>query len=308
MPSRKALPYLALAAAVLALSITPFFIRWANAPGPVTVFFRVVAALVVLAPFFVRSIRREPLKVDRLTLLAPALGGLCMALDLISWSTGVQYTYVSTATLLGNTSPLWVALIAWLVFKEKLKSSFWIGMGLAFAGAVAVVGPDVFIRPDARMAIGDALGIASGLFYAGYLLAGQVGRRTSAAIRYLWLMNAASAVVMFVYIALRGWSFVDYSGKTWLIFLGAGLLAGVLGYYSVIYALGHLPASIVSPTLLIQPVLVSILGIPLVGEIFQPLQWAGAAAVLAGVYVIHRSRDTGKQADPARQVLPAQAD
>jgi drug/metabolite transporter (DMT)-like permease len=40
-----------------------------------------------------------------------------------------------------------------------------------------------------------------------------------------------------------------------------------------------------------QPVLVALLGIPLVGEFLQPYQWLGGLIVLAGILIIHRSRE-----------------
>ncbi|TAG78355.1 MAG: hypothetical protein EAZ24_06800, partial [Burkholderiales bacterium] len=42
---------------------------------------------------------------------------------------------------IGNsTTPIWGALIAWLVFKERLGTAKWIGIALAFSGVIALVG------------------------------------------------------------------------------------------------------------------------------------------------------------------------
>jgi drug/metabolite transporter (DMT)-like permease len=56
------------------------------------------------------------------------------------------------------------------------------------------------------------------------------------------------------------------------------------------YALGYLPASIVSPTLLGQPVVTAILAGPLLGEDLSAWQILGGLAVLIGVYLVHHSR------------------
>ncbi|MBI3975725.1 MAG: EamA family transporter, partial [Armatimonadetes bacterium] len=63
-----------------------------------------------------------------------------------------------------------------------------------------------------------------------------------------------------------------------------------LGYLAITYALGHLPASLVAPTLLGQPVVTAALAGPLLGEVLSWGHAAGGAAVLAGVYLVHRSR------------------
>jgi drug/metabolite transporter (DMT)-like permease len=81
-----------------------------------------------------------------------------------------------------------------------------------------------------------------------------------------------------------------YSPQTYLAFLGAALVSQVGGYLSVGYALGHLPASVVSPTMIGQPLVTTILAIPLLGETLSPAQLLGGASVLLGIYLVHRSR------------------
>jgi drug/metabolite transporter (DMT)-like permease len=67
------------------------------------------------------------------------------------------------------------------------------------------------------------------------------------------------------------------------------LITQVVGYVAVGYALGHLPASLVAPTMVGQPVVTALLAIPLLGEHLTTVQWLGGAAVLIGIYLVHRS-------------------
>lgn len=62
----------------------------------------------------------------------------------------------------------------------------------------------------------------------------------------------------------------------------------------VAYTLGYLPASIVSPTLLLQPVLTGLLAVPILGERISIVQIFGGIAVLVGVYIVHRSRQENR--------------
>jgi drug/metabolite transporter (DMT)-like permease len=84
-----------------------------------------------------------------------------------------------------------------------------------------------------------------------------------------------------------------YPAFTYLNFLALGLVPQVFGYLAINYALGCLPASIVSPTMLGQPIMTAILAGPLLGEGLSPWQVLGGLAVLAGVYVVHRSQLNG---------------
>jgi drug/metabolite transporter (DMT)-like permease len=56
---------------------------------------------------------------------------------------------------------------------------------------------------------------------------------------------------------------------------------------SLAYTLGHLPASIVSQTMIGQPIVTAILAIPLLGEIPTFLQFIGGAIALAGIYLVN---------------------
>jgi hypothetical protein len=52
--------YLALGVGVICIGLSTIFVRWANAPGAVTSFYRMAIAVVAMAwPFFRRVKRRE---------------------------------------------------------------------------------------------------------------------------------------------------------------------------------------------------------------------------------------------------------
>lgn len=282
----KLLPYLALVIGILALSLSAMFVRWADAPGPITGFYRLFFAAFMLAPFFVHRCLKN-CTLNRTNIIFPILGGLFSAFDLAFWNTSLDYTTASNATLLGNTAPLWVALVAMLVFHEKLKKDFWLGLGLALCGAALVMSADFFIHPT--IGIGDLMASAAGVFYAGYYLATQRGRRHLDPISYIWLVAVSASLGLLVINLALGFPLTGYTTQTWLVFLATALVSQIIGYVSVSYALGHLPASVVAPTMIGQPVMTTILAIPLLKEVPQPIQLLGGIAVLAGIYLVHQS-------------------
>jgi drug/metabolite transporter (DMT)-like permease len=71
------------------------------------------------------------------------------------------------------------------------------------------------------------------------------------------------------------------------VFFSATIITQIIGYMAISYALGNLPASVVSPSLNLQPVVTIILAIPLLNEIPSPLQIVGSLLTLAGVYIIN---------------------
>ena len=286
------LPYLALASGILALSFSAMFVRWADAPGPITGFYRVLLSSLLLTPFFIRDCRAK-CNINRKNILFPVLAGLFTSGDFALWNTSVLYTTAANATLLGNTAPLWVALGAWLLFRERLNGRFWLGLLLALAGATLILGTDFLLHP--RLGIGDLMAIGTGVFYAGYMLVTQRSRQHFNPLTHLWLMGvSASFGLLIINLVLRN-PLVGYSAQSWLVFFAAAIVSQIAGYMSITYALGHLPASVVSPTMIGQPIVTAILAIPLLGEIPTFLQFIGGVTALAGIYIVNQAHNKSRQ-------------
>lgn len=285
------LSYLALGVGALGLGVSAIFVRWANAPGAVTSFYRMAIATVLLAwPFYrrvsIRAQRAAPL--PRRDIWFALLGGLFFAADLVFWATGVMLSGATNPTLLANTAPLWVGLGALLIFREKLNATFWMGLLLAMAGAIVVLGLDALRA--ASLGLGTLLGLLAGAFYGGYFLITQRGREHLDSLTYFWPAALSSTLSLLVLSLALGQPLTGYPLSTYANFLALGLVTQVFGYLAINYALGYLPASIVSPTLLAQPVVTALLAGPLLGEWLTAWQVAGGVAVLIGVYLVHRSR------------------
>jgi len=61
-----------------------------------------------------------------------------------------------------------------------------------------------------------------------------------------------------------------------------------MAYYALVYALGHLPATITSVGLLAQVPGTALLAMLFLGEPLSAAQILGGAVVLGGIYVVNR--------------------
>lgn len=286
MTQNRFLPYVALVIGISALSLSAMFVRWSEAPGPIIGFYRLLISTFFLTPFFLRQQKHlEP--IDKKYLFIPILAGIFTAFDFAFWNSSLKYTTAANATLLGNTAPLWVALFAFFFLREKLRGIFWLGLMIALTGAALVMGSDFLTHPT--LGIGDLMASTAAIFYASYQVTTQRGRKHIDPFRYIWLVGVSATVSMFVMNIVLGNSFTGYSAQTWLIFFATAIVSQMIGYLAITYALGHLPASLVSPTLIGQPILTTILAIPMLGEIPNATQWIGGAIALAGIYLVNQS-------------------
>lgn len=284
--------YLGLGIGALCIAFSAIFTKWAGTPGSVSAFYRVaIASAVLVVPYALSETRKRG--TDKSSFGLPgiafgltALAGLFFALDLGLWNTSLQFTSAANATLLGNTSTLWVALGATLVFREALKRRFWAGMAIAVVGAAIVVGRDVFEHPD--LGLGDLLSLSSSFFYAAYLLVTQRARRYMGTLSFMWLASAVATVLLLGYVLAVGHPLTGYSANQYLALVALGLISHALGWLAINYALGHLPASLTAVTLLLQPVMTALLAVPLLGEGLSLYQVGGGLLVLLGIYIVVR--------------------
>jgi drug/metabolite transporter (DMT)-like permease len=275
--------YLALAGAVVALGVSAILVRMAGAPAAPTSFYRMATAVLVMAWPFWRRVRARgglPLR----AVAVAALAGLLFAADLALWTTGVLVGGATAPTLLANTAPLWVGLGATVLFGERLGAGFWGGLAVALAGSAALLG----VRGS--LGLGALLGLLAGAFYGSYILATERSRRTLGALESFWPAAVASAFALCALALVTGQPLSGYPARTWWLFLAMGLVTQVGGYMLVNYALGHLPASLVSPSLLGQPVVTALLAWTFLGESLSPLQIVAGLGVLGGVLTVHASR------------------
>lgn len=287
--------YLALGVGVLILGMSAILVAFAGAPGPVSGFYRmglgwlVLTGVAVLRPQPARQTAKRSASILKDGGIRwGVLAGVFFGLDMVFWTTGIMAASPTKTTLLANTAPLWVGLGAILIFKEQHGAKFWAGLAVALGGAAVVVAPELFAGAD----LGDSslYGVASAIFYGAFFLAAQQGRKQTDSLSFVRVSTLSSTVVLLAAAVLLRQPLTGYSWQTFGWFAAMGVVVQAAGWLVISYAQGQLPASIVSPTLLGQPVLTAVFSALLLGERFTLLDGIGGLAVLAGVLLVNLSR------------------
>jgi drug/metabolite transporter (DMT)-like permease len=288
--SSKFWPYLALATGIACIGWSAIFVRWTEMPGPASAFYRMLIPAVVLAPtwFFRGIVAGGPggKPVSRRDFAIITLGGLFFALDLAFFNTSILRTSAANATLLGNYSPVVVGLLTWLVFRRKPAVTFWLGLLLALAGTVAILWSD--LTAHIGFGAGDAMALAAAAFFAVYLMATEQVRATTTTLVFFRLALLSSLLFLFLINLLLGISLRIPPGHSWVALLALGLITQLGGYMALTYALGHLPATVTSVSLLMQGPLTAVLAALFLREKLTPAQIFGGLLVLAGVGLANR--------------------
>lgn len=296
VPSKPWLPALALAFGLMTIGTSAILIRLAGTSGAVAVLYRMAIGVLAILPLFVQQ-RLSRSRITWSSIWPALLAGVFFAGDLLAWSTGVVMSGATNPTLLANTAPLWVGLGAVLLFRERLGGSFWLGLVLTMFGAAAVLGLDAV--ESFRLGLGTLLGLLAGMFYGTYFLVTQRGRQRLDVISYFWVSSLSATIILGGAALATGQQVVGFSRVTYVYLLALGLGPQALGWLAVNYAQGHLPASIVSPTMLGQPVVTALLAGPVLGEWISPWEAASGLVVLLGIWLVHRSRSSAAGAGGA---------
>lgn len=277
--------YLFLILGTILIAFSPVLIKDTGAPGTVTVFYRLVfGTLTLIVPFTLSRIKsKEKLKIKGIKIAV--LAGLFLAIDMAFWATGIMLSNAAMPTLVGNLAPLWVGIGAFFLFKERQNSRFWIGLVIALIGVTFLMIQDLY-QPEGIFK-GLFFGLLAGIFYAGFMLLTQIGRRHLNTISFLFFCSTATTIFLGIFTLFLDIEFTGYSTKAWTLFVIMGVMIQAGAWFLINFAQGHLPASLVAPTLLAQPVLAGIIAYIMLGEELTIWQILGGIIVIAGIYTVH---------------------
>jgi drug/metabolite transporter (DMT)-like permease len=277
---------MALAALVfgaLVIGTTPILVRLAACGPAAAGFWRLAFATPLLAGL---ALRLGPAGVGAPS-RAMVLAGLAFALDLGSWHYGIRYTSVANATVLPNLTPVLVTLASWIFLKERPRPVFLAGMAAAIGGAVLMAEAAHTTRAGDLPHLGDALSASTAVWYGLYFLAVRSARQAASTARVmLWSCLVGAPPLLITAILMRE-TILPATALGWGAAAGLGL-AHVFGQGSIAWALGRLPASTASVTVLVQPVAAAVLAYFIFSEALTPLQAAGGVIALLGVVLAQR--------------------
>jgi len=279
--------YALLAAMVTFFSLNYIFARFALREFPPTQLTAVRAGVAAFVFLLVWLARRRPV-LSRGDLAALAvLGLLGVTANQLLFAFGVPRTSVAHASLLSALAPVMVLLIAGSIGQERVTLRKIAGMIVAMGG-VAVLQMESTARGIATMT-GDILILLSAVAIALYSV---LGKHVTARHDII-TVNAVSFLAGFLSLARwlwppHGFSYAAVSARGWLSLLYMAIFPSVLGYLIYCHALTKLPASRVSAFSYLQPLLATVLAVPMLGEPVTGSLAGGGALILAGVYVTER--------------------
>ncbi len=276
------------------LGLSPIAIRISEVGPQPTNFWRFVFALPILAIWALLSRPRPNLRQIGWLLLAGILFGVEVSL----WGAAVTHTTVTNATLLANLTPIFAALFGWLLLRERLNGAILAGIAAALTGAVILAlaraqGGRAHMSGEEGL-FGDALGFSAAIGYAGYLLIVRaLGDKVAVGAVMFWATLSAGFVSLSASVLLHE-PLMARTALGWSMLVGLGVIVQVGGQGLIAFGVGRLAIAMSTVLLWMQPLVAAVLSWIMFGEELRPLAFAGAALILAGIYVVQRSRSPAR--------------
>ena len=280
-------PKAGLVTAVAAVSAGAILVRLSEAPSSVAAFYRVLFTTLPLASVAAWRYRGEFARIRPRDLAFAVLSGIALAIHFGTWFESLRWTSVAASVTLVQAQPVFVALGAWLLLRERVTGRMAVGIAVAVAGMASMSLGD-FLSGTAvgpRPLYGNTLALAGAVAAAGYVLAGRSLRQRIALIPYVTVVYGVCALVLFVFVLAAGHPITGYPPREWLLFAGLAAGPGLLGHTVLNWALAHLESSVVSVSLLGEPVGATLLAFALLSETPTPSTVVGGCVVLVGIYV-----------------------
>lgn len=296
---RIALP--AVLVGVLAVGAAAIFIRLADAPALAIAFWR--CALGVLALFPLAAFNRDSMPKGR-DLWVGAVAGIALGAHFGTWIASLDYTSVAASVVLVSTTPVFVAVAAYLLFGERTSVVSFVGILLAIAGTAVIAGGG----PDTGNAalFGNILALVGAVAMAIYVLIGRSLRTGGVgALPYSIVGYSAAALALLPVAILSGTQLWGYSATTWFWLFVITLGPQLLGHTVLNWALEYVRASIVSGAILAEPVIAALLAWLVLSEKPGLATLLGGLVVLAGLYLLLRGDASSPPRSDSRDSAPS---
>jgi drug/metabolite transporter (DMT)-like permease len=297
-PKRVSLALVAALVGAVAISFSAIFFALSDVAPLTGAAFRAIYSLPILVVIWWVGRRRDHRPTRRRWLAVAA--GLMLGIDVVLWHMSIDYIGAGLATLIANSSVLWVAFGAWVFQGERPRRTVLGAVPVVLLGVAMVSGIGQEGAFGSNPLLGAVLALLAALFYSSFILGFRASNESFAPPAGPLMEATVGALVTPLLLSLIIRPGIDFAptfpSHGWLIAMA--LVAQVFGWLLIGYALPRLPAVETATIILIQPVLTMIWGSLIFNERPSPVQMFGAALVLGGVGFVAFSRGAVDSASP----------
>ena len=132
--------FIVLSTGAMLIGFAPIFVKWSSLSPSWILFYRMLLALPMLIALNLILNKKFFFKFRNFQSLSMcALASLGFTIDLIIWHWSMNVTSVSNATIIVNSAPIFVAILAYIFYKEEFSSKFIPSFLITYGGIVGLI-------------------------------------------------------------------------------------------------------------------------------------------------------------------------
>jgi len=206
--------------------------------------------------------------------------------------TGLQTARATTTAWIITTIPIFIALLARVMLKEKLGWTRIAGIALASFGVLLVITRgdlDAILRGQFGT-YGDFLVLISAVNWAVFSVVSRKALKTHSATQMMFFVMFFGWLFSCLWLATTSdyESVTRLSSQAWFSILFLGIICSGIAYIFWYDGLKELPASQMGSFLYLEPLVTVIVAALLLHEDLYIAVFVGGAAILAGVWIVNR--------------------
>ncbi len=276
-----------------------YLVNHYHMPALLLAFWRNMLVCLALAPvlFFTR---RSLLRIPRSQIAYFVFYGLLLGVFNSIWTLSVRANGASVATVVAYSSAGFTAILAWIIFKEKLGPPKIIAIILSLGGCILV--SNAYSADIWKLnLLGVTTGLLSGIFFAVYTLVGKETARLNinswTAMLYSFGFGTIFILIFNLFPSIPGAAgsfpalLPNLPLDGWLCLVFLAFIPTIFGFGLYNMSMYYIPASIANILAMTEPVMTSIEAYFLLHQGMSVIQIIGSAIILSAVLIVQLQKE-----------------
>jgi len=242
----------------------------------------IASALVLLISSLTKNLDLSLAK-ERIVWYLGLLNGVAYLIQYL----GMSFTTASKSSLLVNLSAVWVAVLSWLVLKERFSKKKTLGIASGLVGVFFVSTNLNLLELTQGMITGDGLVFLSGILWSFFIVYNKKIVDAHNAIQIMPWIFLATTLPLTPFILLSNTSsLLNLSAEAWTAILYTAVFCWLIPYYLWLKGLKHISPAASTVILLTEVIVAITISFFFLGETFTMISGIGASLIFLAIILV----------------------
>ncbi len=249
-----------------------------------------LGALLALPPFRRTVAPHFPRYLPHILLMG-GVGFIGVTIAYICYFWGTKLSTATEATLLVSSSPVFYALMARLVLKERFPPQKSLGILLGLAGVWVIVNKGILLREFSGATLGNLLVLVGVITESVNVIVGKSLAMRYSGVVLLWIEATGAAIGLTIVSSLvAGAPVLNWTASDGWAWFYLTVVCTVFAFSVWFYLMERAPVGGMGVSVFAQTPAAGFIGYFLLKESLHPMIWVGAGLILIGMFLTLRAK------------------